>query len=217
MGKPGPAPRPSLQVVREGNQGHHGSDRLEGGLRLRPESPAEPDWKQWWPPVRVPTVKQLEARYPVEMLEGQLAHIEDDRKRAQLAWSRQQWLVDRDRTQAQESQAENRRAREVARRTWRQVVGILSAEKLLVLLDEVVLTDVCITWARIDQCERNISRLGIWQRGERGAQKNPATTVANQLRSHLRWAVGELGLSPVARDALNAEAGGDDDQDTTFD
>lgn len=39
----------SLQVVREGNPGHHGRDRLDAGLRLPIEPPPEPDWRDWWP------------------------------------------------------------------------------------------------------------------------------------------------------------------------
>jgi P27 family predicted phage terminase small subunit len=47
-----PARRPALQLLREGNQGHHPRERLEGGLRLKPSPPQEPDWAEVFPSVR---------------------------------------------------------------------------------------------------------------------------------------------------------------------
>lgn len=215
MAKPGPAAAPSLSVVREGNPGHHPTDRITGGLRVEALAPTEPDWRQWWPPVKVPTRRQLQARHSLQVVEGQLSHIEDDAKRQTLVEARQQWLIERDLEQAQRAQKVARRAREVARNTWRRIVPILDQQGLLSTLDATVLVDLCTVVARLDECERNISELGIWQRGERGAMKNPATTVAGQLRQSLRFYIGQLGLSPVARDVLNPQSG--DDGDDEFD
>lgn len=210
MAKPGPAPRPALAVVREGNQGHHSSDRLSGGLKLKPNAPEEPSWSDWWPSVRLPTVKALKGRWPVEVIEGQFTHIEDDKKRVYLAEARQRWLIHTERETAKRAQQINRRARAVARTTWRRIVPILDAEGLLTDLDEPVLVELCRTNAQIDQAVRDIAERGMWVQGERGAMKNPSTTVVNQLRTHLKWLVGELGLSPVARDALPSSEDGSD-------
>lgn len=200
---PGPSPRPALQLVREGNPGNHPKERLEPGLRLEAIAPAEPDWRDWWPAVRPRTVNQLKRLHTLKSLQGQLAHIEDDRKRDRLARLRQEWLVSRDREQDKRAQKVNQRARDVARLTWRRIVPVLERQGLLTDVDADVLRDYCICVARLDECERNVSELGIWQRGERGAMKNPATTVANQLRQSLKFYVGQLGLTPVARDALS--------------
>jgi P27 family predicted phage terminase small subunit len=47
-----PARRPALQLLREGNPGHRSQARLEGGLRLNPSPPQEPDWAEVFPSVR---------------------------------------------------------------------------------------------------------------------------------------------------------------------
>ena len=213
MARSGPARRPKLAIVREGNAARHRADRFEGGLALEARAPAEPDWQQWWPTVRVPTAKQLQRRHPLTQIEGQLTHIEDDGKRRHLARLRQSWLVARDRDVAKRAQEDNRRCREAARSEWRRVVPVLELHGLATRIDFATFTDYCRTWARIDQCERDISERGLWVYGERGAVKNPATTVVNQLRTQLRFYVGELGLSPVARDAMNPRSGPDDEED----
>lgn len=186
---------------------------MQRGVALEAIAPEEPDWRQWWPPVRVPTKRQLEQRHSLEVVEGSLSHIEDDVKRVHLTIARQAWLIERDRSQAQQQQRVNKRAREVARRTWQRVVPQLARQGLLTIVDEDVLRDYVIVVTRLDECERNVSDLGIWQRGERGAMKNPATTVANQLRQTMKFYVGELGLTPVARDAMTPReaAGGEED------
>lgn len=45
MARPGPAPKPRLQVVREGNPGRR---PVKEGLKLPPKAPAEPDWREWF-------------------------------------------------------------------------------------------------------------------------------------------------------------------------
>lgn len=217
MVKPGPARRPALTVVREGNPGHHPRERLEGGIRVQVALPAEPDWAQWWPPVRAPTRKQLEARHTLEAIEGGLVHIEDDAKRARLAQLRREHLIARDIDTARRAQAVARRARVVARAEWRRVVPILHQQRLLTLLDETALVDWCRVVARIDQCERDLSEHGMWVPGERGAVKNPSTTAVNQLRSMLKFYAGQFGLTPPARDAMPMRDGTDGDEDDEFD
>lgn len=113
-------------------------------------------------------------------------------------------------------QAENRRAREVARREWRRVVPILKHTAGLTAVDAAALHDYCVCVARIDQCEREISRRGMLLEGERGWQKNGATTVVSQYRAQYKIYLREFGLSPSARVGISPP-GDDDDGDDAFD
>jgi P27 family predicted phage terminase small subunit len=170
VAKPGPARRPALQVVKEGNPGHR--PVRDGGLHLEPRAPKEPNWREWFPPA--------------------------------------------DRGKSREPKAiANARCREVARRTWHAVVPQLDAQGVLATIDILVLLDLCLCTARIDQAERDISDKGIWTEGERGAQKNPSVTALHQYRTQLKFYTGQLGLTPVARDALTG--GGDDQEDSPYD
>lgn len=111
----------------------------------------------------------------------------------------------------------NKRCREVARREWRRVVPVLKFTAGLADVDTQTVTDYCVCVARIDQCEREISLHGLLMKGERGWQKNGATTVVGQYRQQLARYIGELGLSPSARGRLTPPEGGDDDDDSVFD
>lgn len=110
-------------------------------------------------------------------------------------------------------QAANRRAREVARREWRRVVPVLRHTAGLAAVDANLLHDYCVCVARIDQCERELSTHGLLQLGERGWQKNGATTIVSQYRAQLKVYIRELGLSPSARTGFAPPKGGDDDGD----
>lgn len=165
MGRPGPKPRPTLSVVREGNPGKR---PVKEGVRLPPETPTEPAWTDWFPVTR-----------------GRHAEA-------------------------------NQRARTDARLEWRRTVPVLAAQGLLSRVDATLLADYCVTVARINLCERDISVHGVWVEGERGAQKNPSVTAANQYRGHLKFCVGELGLSPSSRTRLDGK-GPDGEEDSPFD
>jgi P27 family predicted phage terminase small subunit len=167
MGTPGPAPKPYLQVVREGNPSKTAKDP---GVVLPPSDLEEPDWLQTFPAVRTKDV-----------------------------------------------QAANRRAREVARREWRRVVPVLKHSAGLAAVDAQLVHDYCVCVARIDQCERELSTTGLLILGERGWQKNGATTIVGQYRTQLRAYIGELGLSPSARTRLATPEGGSDDNGDPFD
>ena len=210
MGRAGPAPKPALQIVREGNPGQHSPDRLAGGVRLPATAPDEPNWRQWFTAPRVPSVRQLEVRYPLDEVEGTLVRIDNARQRRSLAVKRQKHLVAEARRQAEQARDEAARARLVARRTWRRIVPSLGSIGLLADVDYDLLVDYCVVVARIDQAERDVTVRGMWTPGERGAMKNPSTTVLNQLRAQFRHYVGQLGLSPVARDALRPPEAVDD-------
>ncbi len=165
----GPRPKPSLQVVREGNPSHR---PVREGVKLPPSELTEPAWIEAFPAVR-----------------GN-----------------------------QEQREINARCREVARREWRRVVPVLKLTAGLADVDTQTVMDYCICVARIDQCERLLSKQGLLMWGERGWQKNGAATIAGQYRQQLARYIGELGLSPSARGRLTPPEGGDDgDDDDPFD
>jgi|SRR5690242_8242670 len=110
-------------------------------------------------------------------------------------------------------QALNRRAREVTRREWRRVVPVLKHTAGLAAVDANLLHDYCVCVARIDQCERELSTNGLVQLGERGWQKNGATTIVSQYRAQLKVYIRELGLSPSARTGFTPPKSDDDDSD----
>lgn len=114
-----------------------------------------------------------------------------------------------------EIQPANRRAREVARREWRRVVPVLKHTAGLAAVDANLLHDYCVCVARIDQCERELSTNGLLQLGERGWQKNGATTIVSQYRAQLKVYIRELGLSPSARTGMTPPK--DDDDEDPFD
>lgn len=107
----------------------------------------------------------------------------------------------------------NERCRIVAHREWARVVPVLKHTAGLAAVDATVVLDYCVCVARIDQCEREISERGLLWRGERGMQKNGATTIVGQYRQQLARYVGELGLSPSARGRLTPPEADPDDDD----
>lgn len=192
MGRPGPAPRPPLTVVREGNPGHRA---VKAGVRVPPAELAEPDWEQTFPRVQV--------------------GAKPKRDRFEEAWQYRAALEGY--AMRTVRQREATRARLVARREWRRTIPVLKKTAGLGDVDATLLHDLCVVIARIDQCERDISRNGIWVPGERGAQKNPCTTAAAAYRQQLKTYIGELGLSPSSRGRLPASEVDDGDDDEAFD
>lgn len=108
---------------------------------------------------------------------------------------------------------ENSRCRIVARREWQRVVPILKYTAGLAAVDAAALQDYCVCVARIDQCERELSRNGLLQQGERGVMKNGATTIVSQYRAQYKIYLREFGLSPSARVSIKPPEGDDDDDD----
>jgi P27 family predicted phage terminase small subunit len=114
---------------------------------------------------------------------------------------------------------ENVHARQTAAELWGRTAPTLSRSMGLVNEQREVLVDYCVTWARIVQGERSLSRDGVVvdsARADRGQVRNPWTTVLNQYRSHLRSLAGELGLTPSAASRLT-RLPTDDDEDDPFD
>lgn len=102
-------------------------------------------------------------------------------------------------------------ARGVAADLWQRVAPTLTRSVGLVGAQQEALIDYCVTYARIVQGERALSREGVVVQTERGQVKNAWTTILNQYRPHFRSLVGELGLSPSAATRLTRPDGGDDD------
>lgn len=125
------------------------------------------------------------------------------------------WLETFPTVKDKSQQEVNRRAREVARREWRRVVPVLKYTAGLAAVDAAALQDYCICVARIDQCERDLSRHGLLMQGERGMQKNGSATIVSQYRAQYKIYLREFGLSPSAR--VGIKPPGDDDDSDAFD
>jgi P27 family predicted phage terminase small subunit len=106
------------------------------------------------------------------------------------------------------------RARRVARELWRRLAPVLARSAGLSGEMAETLAEYCVTYARIDQGERALSRDGVLVRGFAGILvKNPWTTVLHQYRAHFRSMAGELGLTPAAARRITAPPDADDDDD----
>jgi P27 family predicted phage terminase small subunit len=162
MATTGRKPKPTLQVIREGNPGKR---PVRDSVTLPPSALREPDWLQ--------------------LLPG-----------------------DGD---------EMVRARATAGALWKKLAPTLARAMGLVGEQQETLVDYCVTWARIEQGERALSRDGMIMYTERGNVKHPWTTVLNQYRSHLRSLIGELGLSPSSAARLQKPGGDDGEDDDPFD
>jgi P27 family predicted phage terminase small subunit len=95
---------------------------------------------------------------------------------------------------------------------WKRVVPVLNNLGLLSVVDNAVLTDYCICWSRLLECERTLAIEGMVKDTDRGPAKHPLTTVAGQYRTALKTYVGELGLGPSSRGRL-AVPGTESDND----
>lgn len=180
MGARGPAPKPTLRVLKTGNPGKRSKDKLDAQVVFPPGVPAEPDWSVWFPGADAKVTGRDDAAIA---------------ERARLA--------------------DLKLAIEVCRRTWADKVPLLDAQGFLSTADLEVLTDLCVSQARLLLLERDISSFGAAVDGERGVQKNPSVTAANQYRTHLRFVWAQLYLTPAARarGAGNGGGNGDDDED----
>lgn len=111
---------------------------------------------------------------------------------------------------------EQARVRNVARGLWRRLAPALARSAGLSGEMAETLAEYCVTWARIDQGERALSRQGVLVTGFAGSLvKNPWTTVLHQYRAHFRSLAGELGLTPAAATRVAAPPA-DDDADDPF-
>lgn len=109
------------------------------------------------------------------------------------------------------------RARATATELWRRTAPVLARSAGLTNEQREVLIDYCITWARIEQGERELSMNGPVVATERGMVKNPWTTILNGYRANLRSLIGELGLSPSAAARFGPRDPDEGDADDPFD
>jgi P27 family predicted phage terminase small subunit len=187
------APRPRIQLVREGNPGHRTADELEPGIVLPPGVPEEPHWPSLFPTSGAVRKRKTRAEKP-EMAEARERHNQ----------------------RVEQEAIDQRQAIALAHETWAWVTRVLDPAGILTEADQLILVDLCLTWVRIRQAEEDISRSGLRQLGERGWTRNGSITTAGQYRQHWKWLCAQLGLSPVARDRVKGAPVGDDD-DSGFD
>lgn len=108
--------------------------------------------------------------------------------------------------------------RRVARETWKSTVPVLDAHGVLAIVDALALTDLCVSTARLVELEQMLTEEGVAVEGERGVQKHPAVTAANQYRGHLRSLWVAFYMHPAARArAENGGGRGDEGDDDPFD
>jgi P27 family predicted phage terminase small subunit len=101
-----------------------------------------------------------------------------------------------------------------AQSLWRKVAPTLARSAGLVGEQQEALVDYCVTWARIVENERELTREGMLVEGAQGGQvRNPRTMVLNALRQNFRSLIGELGLSPRAAAGMARPGGSDEDED----
>lgn len=115
------------------------------------------------------------------------------------------------------TQAVAKRLRAWAHDEWARVVPSLVAARLLTPVDLQILLDHCSAVALHRECLRQIARDGLTVETERGWTKNPATTILAQQRDRLKHTVQQLGLSPLARDGLEARGEAERNDSTPFD
>ncbi len=109
------------------------------------------------------------------------------------------------------------RARKTCSALWKRTAPVLERSAGLVEAQQEVLIDYCITWARIQMGERELSMQGPIVTTERGQVKNGWVTILNQYRAHFRSLIGELGLSPSAATRLDGGGGDDGDEEGVLD
>lgn len=193
MGKPGPKPKPSLQVVREGNPGHR---PVREGVKVPRTPPAEPDWEGIFP-VITPGPKPRMKRNPEDA----------DAALAEYQLAVEAWMRTREASDASD------RCRAYAAAEWARIVPVLDHCAGLGVTDRTVLVDYCVCAARLDLVEHHITLQGLITQGQKGPVRNPLTTIAGQYRQQIARYVGELGLSPSARGRLSPPEGDPDDDD----
>lgn len=195
---PGPARKPHLQVVREGNPGKR---PLIESATVPLSELEEPDWTKTLPEVMAPKKPQPPQREEEESIEHFVQR--------QYRYEKQLEAYHLKRSAINATRFIKRRASE----EWQRVVPILSHSVGLGDPDYSVVKDMCICVARIEWAEHEIARNGAIVLGQRGQARNPMTTIAKQYRDMLKTYIKELGLSPASRTGLPAAVSQLDDDD----
>lgn len=197
---PGPAKTPALQVVREGNPAKR---PVPEQVTVPPADFTEPDWSILFPEVKVPN----EPNYPKRKDGDDEPEWAFD-KRVELYHHRKvRWEL------KVSAHAASIFCRARAAEEWSRVVPVLKASVGLGNPDFSMVVDLCVTVARLEFCEHQISQDGLVTMGQRGPCRNPLTTIATQYRTQFKTYIRELGLSPSARTGVPARRGNDEDDD----
>lgn len=89
---------------------------------------------------------------------------------------------------------------------WRATVPELERSGLLTAVDDIVLVECAVCWARIRQCERQLAG-NLLVPGPRGTQvRNPLSMTLASYRQSLQSYTKALGLSPSARQGLDIKS-----------
>lgn len=197
---PGPAKKPALQVVREGNPGKRA---IPESVTLPPATFGDPDWSEAFPKVKLPSKPARPRRRKGEKVGTWETRIRQFERRL-AAW---------DQLAVSAEGSEWGRARATAE--WARVVPVLRKSVGLGDPDWSTVVDYCVCTARVEWCERRLSVEGLVVQGDRGMAKNPLTTIVSQYRTQLKTYIRELGLSPSARTGVppREDDDGPDDED----
>lgn len=201
MGKPGPAKRPALAVVREGNPSHR---PVPEQIVVPPATFDAPEWMALFPEQPEPEPPEYPDRTQFEGDGGDAAWYKAlDRYESKLAkWEKTVLAI-------QSAKFSRRRAAE----EWDRIVPVLKHSVGLGNCDYATVVDLCVCIARLEWCEFQISIEGLIVHGQRGPCRNPLTTVASQYRAQFKTYIRELGLSPSARTGVPSIPGGSDEDD----
>lgn len=195
---PGPAPKPALSVVREGNPGHR---PVPESVSLPPVEFDEPDWSKELPEAQAPKKPKEPEREEDESVE----HFQ------QRVYRYEKKLTDYQlRRQAING---TRFVKRRASQEWQRIVPVLQNSVGLGAVDWSIVVDLCICVARLEWAEHELSREGLIVLGQRGPARNPHTTIASQYRTQIKTYIRELGLSPAARTGLPGREDGPEDDD----
>ncbi len=195
---PGPAKKPALQIVREGNPGKR---PVPDQINLPPADFDEPNWMDEFPTGQV-------GRKPAKPALADAEDFEEFQKQlVMFEWDLNRW--ERKKTAFEASKFCRKRAAE----EWARVVPVLKVSVGLGNPDFFTVVDLCICVARLEWCERQISKEGLIVDGQRGPCRNPLTTVAAAYRTQFKTYIRELGLSPSARTGVPSRKEDNDDDD----
>lgn len=195
---PGPPAKPALQVVREGNPGKR---PIPEQIVLPPADFTAPDWSILFPEVKIPN----EPNYP-DRKDDESEYDFD--KRVELYHHRKARWELKVSAHAASVFCVKRAAEE-----WDRVVPVLKRSVGLGNPDFSMVVDLCVTIARLEFCEHQISQEGLVTMGQRGPCRNPLTTIATQYRTQFKTYIRELGLSPSARTGVPARRDDDGEED----
>lgn len=83
---------------------------------------------------------------------------------------------------------------------WREVVPKLVKAGMVNELDKGALSDMCVCWARVQECEREIARDGVTVEGYRGSKvRHPSTITVKAYRESLQKYQMKFGLTALDR------------------